>query len=137
MIQKEDKKARLGLVAEQRSISEVWGVGAPSLEPDVTGTTAQERTELDQEVEKRVAEKLKRHKEKGITATPTPKPLELLREGTPLEPAQLQKQESLQTWDDIEIKVVGQSNSDNLLPGFENFKPLSREEIKKNTRKRY
>lgn len=137
MIQKEDKKARLGIVAEQRSISEVWGVGAPSLEPDVTGTTAKERTELDQEVEKRVAEKLKRHKEKGITATPTPKPLELLREGTPLEPAQLQKQESLQTWDDIEIKVVGQSKSDNLLPGFENFKPLSREEIKKNTRKRY
>ena len=84
-----------------------------------------------------MAEKLKRHKEKGITATPTPKPLELLREGTPLEPAQLQKQESLQTWDDIEIKVVGQSKSDNLLPGFENFKPLSREEIKKNTRKRY
>lgn len=141
MIQQEDKKARLGLVAEQRSISEVWGVGAESLEPDVRGTNAEERARLDEEVEKRVAMKKEQYKAKGITATPTPDKLlkELLKESyTPLEEAQVYKEESLRTWDDIEVRVVTkQETTTPQLPGFEGYKPLTKEEIKRSTRNRY
>ena len=159
-IQQADKAARLRLVAEQRAITDTWQVGKSSLAPDPRGTTAEERRTLDQEVERRKRAKLERNRTKGIPTTPTPDPLghgeqpavqpiaagQVLRQsepalgiGQPLGVAKSYKQESLQTWDEVEVTVIREGKGKPLpAPGSDyRFSPGTKEELRARTRRKY
>ena len=126
-IQQADKEARLALVAEQRAITATWQVGKASLAPDPKGTNAKEREALDRQVDLLTQEKLQRNETKGIPTTPTPEPIptaislsttkQKKRAIQPrgIEPAVAYKNDSLRTWDEVEVKVVEKVNEEPLI----------------------
>lgn len=126
-IQQADKEARLALVAEQRAITATWQVGKASLAPDPKGTNAKEREALDRQVDLLTQEKLQRNETKGILTTPTPEPIptaislsttkQKKRAIQPrgIEPAVAYKNDSLRTWDEVEVKVVEKAKEESLI----------------------
>lgn len=126
-IQQADKEARLALVAEQRAITATWQVGKASLAPDPKGTNAKEREALDRQVDLLTQEKLQRNETKGIPTTPTPEPIptaislsttkQKKRAIQPrgIEPAVAYKNDSLRTWDEVEVKVVEKAKEESLI----------------------
>lgn len=126
-IQQADKEARLALVAEQRAITATWQVGKVSLAPDPKGTNAKEREALDRQVDLLTQEKLQRNETKGIPTTPTPEPIptaislsttkQKKRAIQPrgIEPAVAYKNDSLRTWDEVEVKVVEKAKEESLI----------------------
>ena len=126
-IQQADKEARLALVAEQRAITATWQVGKASLAPDPKGTNAKEREALDRQVDLLTQEKLQRNETKGIPTTPTPEPIptaislsttkQKKRAIQPrgIEPAVAYKNDSLRTWDEVEVKVVEKAKGESLI----------------------
>lgn len=126
-IQQADKEARLALVAEQRAITATWQVGKASLAPDPKGTNAKEREALDRQVDLLTQEKLQRNETKGIPTTPTPESIptaislsttkQKKRAIQPrgIEPAVAYKNDSLRTWDEVEVKVVEKAKEESLI----------------------
>lgn len=126
-IQQADKEARLALVAEQRAITATWQVGKASLAPDPKGTNAKEREALDRQVDLLTQEKLQRNETKGIPTTPTLEPIptaislsttkQKKRAIQPrgIEPAVAYKNDSLRTWDEVEVKVVEKAKEESLI----------------------
>lgn len=126
-IQQADKEARLALVAEQRAITATWQVGKASLAPDPKGTNAKEREALDRQVDLLTQEKLQRNETKGIPTTPTPEPIptaislsttkQKKRAIQPrgIEPAVAYKNDSLRTWNEVEVKVVEKAKEESLI----------------------
>lgn len=136
-VERDDRRARLSLEAERNAIIQTWQVGKLSLEPDMVGTSSQERSELAKEVERRKQQKLERNSSKGLVTTPTPEPLVATSQATSLDMGKVYKEESLRTWDDIDIKVVKEEVGGEVLPGFESYRPMSVEEIARQVRSKY